>query len=30
MVIIDAPTILAFAGLITAVSALIWSIGRKP
>jgi hypothetical protein len=30
MFIIDAATVLAFAGLITAVSALIWSIRRKP
>lgn len=30
MVVIDAATILAFAGLLIAISALVWSIRRKP
>lgn len=30
MFIIDTATVLAFTGLIAAVSALIWSIRRKP
>ena len=30
MIVVDAPSLLALAGLITSVSALIWSIRRKP
>lgn len=30
MYIIDASTILAFAGFLIAISALVWSIRRKP
>lgn len=30
MFVIDAATVLAFAGLVTAISALVWSIRRKP
>ena len=30
MILVDTPLMLALAGLITSVSALIWSIRRKP
>ena len=30
MVIIDASSVLASAGLITAISTLVWSVRRKP
>lgn len=30
MVTIDAPLILALAALLTSVSAVIWSVRRKP
>lgn len=30
MIVIDAAIILAIAGLLTAISALVWSIRRRP
>lgn len=30
MIILDAPTMLGLAALITSASALIWAIRRKP
>jgi len=30
MIVLDAPIVAAFAALLTAVSALVWSLRRKP
>jgi hypothetical protein len=30
MVLIDTPTVFAFAALVTSLSRLIWSIRRRP
>jgi hypothetical protein len=30
MFVFDAQSVAAFAGLVTAISALVWSIRRKP
>ena len=30
MIVVDAPTLLAAAALVTAISQVIWSMRRKP
>jgi hypothetical protein len=30
MIVLDAPALIAVAALITSLSALIWSVRRKP